>query len=204
MAHAIQERMNAIEDEQIFRQVSYDPRNPELIMQATDEEILQTNVDLKLRQIAQLESYVARSDSRKQPNPNISPLPRSMCGSGSWETSSTRCSSTFPSPTGSIREKSRGVSSDDESTKTPLSYLEEVLQMNSSVDILLFKERTSSDGHTFGAPETKKSPLSSTSESWTLWSWVSTFPPLCSCAGASSHEPVFIEQRRVARNTVWL
>jgi len=93
----------------------YDPRKAEFIRPATDHEIMQAQVDLNLRQIAKLETLVARLDSQMQPNPNILHYHEALeelqreCP---WETASmtTRCSSSRSS---SI--SLQGESSDNES-----------------------------------------------------------------------------------------
>jgi len=49
----------------------YDPREARFILPATNDEIMQGEVDLKIKQIASLHSLIVRLDSQEEGNPNV-------------------------------------------------------------------------------------------------------------------------------------
>merc|ERR1712178_195164 len=51
-----------------WAQDDYDPRNSDFIRPATDEEVVGAEVDLKRKQIAKLQTLVARLDAKREPD----------------------------------------------------------------------------------------------------------------------------------------
>lgn len=93
----------------------YDPRKSDFIRPATDDEVVHAQVDLKRKQIARLQTLVARLDAQKQPNHRTSHYHETLAqlqhecqcmqmrqlSSASWETGSTAMPSRETSSPGS-------------------------------------------------------------------------------------------------------